>query len=558
MTEKVFFAGLDLLKPRVSILSKIPRTIVLPIVKDKRTAYLNAAPYSAAVMNEEPLHILFCLLNPSTAATYEEVDEFSIAVPSKEQLDNVWVMALAVPQGINEIEVAGWHELPSHVIETSGIAECAINLECRKIHFLRLPPPMHSIVIGEVAGLSIDKAVLGHSRAETIQCLPLHEAGSNPQTGLYAPSTFSGEMQPRAVGAVKENSLAGSTIDKTGKVFLKIEDLYRPEEERVLMNAVFPRPCTILLTACDNGKPHGLLVVGGFFESISPSIKIPVPRDSVAYRNLKRSKECMIAIPDRKMIKILEQLDDGQPHDFEAFGLHLFPACFVRAHGIMECPVNIEAKIVSMVDIPRASYALLVGRKVAVHFDKELHRRVNKPIPDTEMLTAINTFYSTLPYAVLDQDRIRKYAFQRQHNPSVKPLPTWGSPHGGWWRHRYGSFVSLINWFNELVAEGLITASDQSKIRQALALWNEGWGPAHLAEFFDEKTREELRKRLTKLFRMMAWAHRDLNKWNKVRKYIASTFPSVERDIANPLFHEQGYGRAVYSKTKESCGEMWY
>jgi hypothetical protein len=74
--------------------------------------------------------------------------------------------------------------------------------------------------------------------------------------------------------------------------------------------------------------------------------------------------------------------------------------------------------------------------------------------------------------------------------------------------------------------------------------------------------KEELRMRLTKLFQMMAWAHRDLDQWGAVRRYIAS-FPPVERDIANPLYHEMGYGSAKSKRQgktirKESSGEMWY
>ena len=57
--EKVFFKGLDLLKPNVHFPSKMPRTAAIPVVRDPETGDLNAGVYSSGVANLKPLHILF-------------------------------------------------------------------------------------------------------------------------------------------------------------------------------------------------------------------------------------------------------------------------------------------------------------------------------------------------------------------------------------------------------------------------------------------------------------------------------------------------------------------
>ena len=72
----------------------------------------------------------------------------------------MWVITLQVPHGINEIDVAGWHNLLPQVNTTPGIEECPVNLECKKIFSRSLPPPWRTIVIGEVVGVHIDRDLL--------------------------------------------------------------------------------------------------------------------------------------------------------------------------------------------------------------------------------------------------------------------------------------------------------------------------------------------------------------------------------------------------------------
>ena len=52
---KLFFGGLDLLRPEVIEPTKMPRSAAIPVVRDPATGYLNAATYSAGVFSLDPL-----------------------------------------------------------------------------------------------------------------------------------------------------------------------------------------------------------------------------------------------------------------------------------------------------------------------------------------------------------------------------------------------------------------------------------------------------------------------------------------------------------------------
>jgi len=78
-----------------------------------------------------------------------------------------------------------------------------------------------------------------------------------------------------------------------------------------------------------------------------------------------------------------------------------------------------------------------------------------------------------------------------------------------------------------------------------LMVAGEGARIPHLAEFIDERTRNDLRERMTRLFRMMAWAHRDYSKWDEVHEYLA-ILPEESRDHhSGPVYHEKWYGRTI-------------
>jgi len=59
----------------------------------------------------------------------ETVPECVISYPGSDLLEKIWVAALPLPKGINEMDVAGFTPLPSRKVRPPGIQECPINME---------------------------------------------------------------------------------------------------------------------------------------------------------------------------------------------------------------------------------------------------------------------------------------------------------------------------------------------------------------------------------------------------------------------------------------------
>ena len=216
--KKIFFDEIEMMTRQESSVeaSKMPRTAMIAVVRDKKTGYLNAAPYSGGILSVDPFHVVFGVKSWDSKLVFEDAEEFTLAIPGKDQVDQVWAAARSVPHGISEIDVAGWTEHPSREIETPGIKECRINFECKKRHLIKLGGALRNIVIGEVVGIHIDSALLAMSRADSVEILPVHEAiQRHPYTGTYALSVLSGEVEG---GWVALSERSGSPSAESGKL----------------------------------------------------------------------------------------------------------------------------------------------------------------------------------------------------------------------------------------------------------------------------------------------------------------------------------------------------
>ncbi len=488
--------------------SRMPRTAIIPVVNDPVYG-LNAGAVSAGVLSVNPLHVIFGVKSPDSKLTYRNADEFVVAVPRRNQINHMWVTACSVPPGINEIELAGWNELPSQVISTPGIQEVPLNLECKKVHMIQLDEPQRCILVGEVVGVSIDTEFLGLPRSKVVMQYPMHEATDNPYTGLYGPSILSGELLPDAEpGDPARANQANQANQGGGKTFVDAGVLFDPENQAVAANAIFPRPTYIVMTTDKNGRPMGEAVSGGLLMSARPGVQVPVAKNSVSYDNIKRTGEFLYAIPTRKLIDNLETFEKGDPDGFKAAGFTLLSPNNIDAPGLAECPVNVECKVHRFEDIPGGDYALVVAERVGVSVDEDIAE-----IPNLMKL------YRDYLYAVTDIDMKRKWGFHDEKNLTVRPLPSWGSRyHGGWWTGPEQYQAGFNFWLIELVQGGYLSEEEFFKIRRWLSWFRREGFPA------PEPLFGEMRSRLTALFSMMVWAHRNYNAWHRIHDYLAQ-FP---------------------------------
>lgn len=499
--KKVFYNEVDMVTRDFDIgsFTKMPRTAITPVVRDIDTGYLNAAPYSAGVFSINPFQIIFGVKSWDAKLTYTDANEFTVAVPSRENLDQMWVMACSVPHGINEIELAGLTELESRDIFTPGIKEFPLNLECRVAKRIPLPKALRLIIIADVVGIHISSNILNMSRSDAIKYFPMTEANiENPGTGLYGPGILSGEL----IGNTEKMFKSPKREVKEGKVYISKGEFFKPINQDILANAIFPMPSYIVMSKDIKNNSTALPVSGGLLMNNRPTIQIPILKDSVSYKNIQENKEFVVSIPIRSQIKNFEILENT--NNYNKAGFSLLEGNQIKTKGLVECPINIDCKVVTIEEIPGNNYVLVLGRKVGLSVDGEL---VN--------IDNYMKVYSQYIYAVLDKDMVRKWGFHDINNLSVKPVPTWGSRlHGGYWTGPEQYQAGFQYWLIELLQSKYITEEDYHKLRRWIAwLRIEGyWAP--------EPLRSEIVRRLTEILKMMLWAHRDKEKWSQVHKFF--------------------------------------
>ena len=89
----------------------------------------------------------------------EMVPECVISYPGSELMEQIWVMGLPLPAGIEEVEVARLHPLPSKNVKPHGIAECPINMEAK----VKSSCPVgdhYRLYICQIVGVSVDQGLL--------------------------------------------------------------------------------------------------------------------------------------------------------------------------------------------------------------------------------------------------------------------------------------------------------------------------------------------------------------------------------------------------------------
>jgi len=126
-----------------------PRPVVLISTIDKK-GRPNAAPFSFVMpVSIDPGIIAFASApNRDTLLNIRETKEFVVNVPSENILKGLWLCAINVPRGVNEIERSGLHEEKSRVVKPPRIRECIAWFEC-KLKFEREMGD-HVIVVGDV------------------------------------------------------------------------------------------------------------------------------------------------------------------------------------------------------------------------------------------------------------------------------------------------------------------------------------------------------------------------------------------------------------------------
>ncbi len=529
---KTYYKGLDLLMPKAVEATKLPRTCVIPVVKDPETGYLNAGAYSAGILSTHPYRLIIGVKSYATAELFQRIDTFSVAIADNRQIDNIWAVTFHAPPGIDEIELANWHPGEATFIDSPGIAQCPINLECKKVKLIKLPHPWRTVVIAEVVGAVADAALLALPRGDALRRLPVHEGGMNIDDGMYGLSTMDGCLQAPVPPAPVQNAHAD------GKVRIGGAALYAPENQAFLASILFPRPSYVVSSQNEDGSIFYEAFSMGFIQSTEPAVHISVAKSSQTYANIRRGGQFVVSVPTIETLDNFENLKAGR-----GGGAGGYTPAEPNLYGIPsleECPIAINCKAHVCEDTGCGDLALVLGVKVGSVIDTRLAGRLDQTVnPPRVTMECMNDLYSRFIYKVYDLDMTEKTVrYDKNSTVPIKGLPTWGSRYrGAWW----GEEPSCINyWLIELCQMHILTKREFDKIRNELRFWGGGKGIAHLSEFYRPGELNERRERLTRLLKAMVWAHRDLWAWDRVHA-ITDTLPDpyqFHNHHAGPMYYE--------------------
>lgn len=119
----------------------------------------------------------------------------------------------------------------------------------------------------------------------------------------------------------------------------------------------------VLLTNRYRGKPNVMTLSWHMMmEFTPPMLACLVSSGDYSFKGLKRSRECVIAIPDVAMARSVVGIGNCSGADvdkFERFGLTPLPAKIVAPPLLDECFVNIECKVIDTALVNRFNLFVL-------------------------------------------------------------------------------------------------------------------------------------------------------------------------------------------------------
>ncbi|MEM3555735.1 MAG: flavin reductase family protein [Candidatus Micrarchaeia archaeon] len=131
---------------------------------------------------------------------------------------------------------------------------------------------------------------------------------------------------------------------------------------------LYPRQ-VILVTSCSKGKKN--IIALAWHSPLSfkpPLIGIAVGKTRFSHHLIKEGMEFVVSIPTeslREKVIAIGSRSGREIDKFSATGLTPSPAKFVKAPLIMECPINIECKLVDEFDA--GDHTVFVGEVLEVH-----------------------------------------------------------------------------------------------------------------------------------------------------------------------------------------------
>lgn len=128
---------------------------------------VNLAPYSFfnAFCDAPPIVGFSSAGRKDSQRNVEATGEFVANLATRRQAEAMNASSAAVPHGVNEMDLAGLAAAPSRLVKPPRVADAPASLECKLLTTLPLNdlagrPTGHTLVLGQVVGVHIDRAFL--------------------------------------------------------------------------------------------------------------------------------------------------------------------------------------------------------------------------------------------------------------------------------------------------------------------------------------------------------------------------------------------------------------
>jgi flavin reductase (DIM6/NTAB) family NADH-FMN oxidoreductase RutF len=165
---------------------------------------LNLAPYSFFnAFNYTPPIVGFASIGyKDSVRNIEDTGEFAWNLVTRPLAEPMNQSCAAVPPEIDEFALAGLTPVPSRVIDVPRVAESPVSFECRLTQLIQLRRADGEavptwLVLGEVVGVHIDRALLKDGVYDTAAALPILRGGGPADYFAIGPDQLFRMHRPR-------------------------------------------------------------------------------------------------------------------------------------------------------------------------------------------------------------------------------------------------------------------------------------------------------------------------------------------------------------------------
>jgi flavin reductase (DIM6/NTAB) family NADH-FMN oxidoreductase RutF len=157
----------------------------------------------------------------------------------------------------------------------------------------------------------------------------------------------------------------------------------RAKVEREPARPVFPSPAGLVASVDAEGKANVLAVAEIFNLSIKDPVWVGISVREATYSHglIKGQGEFTVNLPTAAMLKEVLGCGSCSGRDgtdkFEKFGLTPLPSKHVRPPIIVECPVNLECRVVGFHHV--GDHDLFIGEVLLEHIDEDALTEAGRP-----------------------------------------------------------------------------------------------------------------------------------------------------------------------------------